>query len=64
MYLAKNRNPYGTLITLQQACQESNLGAIKVRNIAEKSGAVRKIGRNYRIKRETFFEYIEKEYAE
>lgn len=50
MNLAKNRNQDGTLITLTQACQESNLGATSVRKIAEEAGAVRKIGRSYRIK--------------
>ncbi len=52
------------LITLTQACQESNLGATAVRKIAEESGAVRKIGRSYRIKKSIFFDYIENVYAE
>ncbi len=64
MNLAKNRNQDGVLITLTQACQESNLGAIAVRKNAEESGAVRKIGRSYRIKKSIFFDYIEKVYAE
>lgn len=64
MNLAKNRNQDGTLITLTQACQESNLGATSVRKIAEEAGAVRKIGRSYRIKKSIFFDYIEKVYAE
>ncbi len=64
MNLAKNRNQDGTLITLTQACQESNLGAISVRRIAEEAGAVRKIGRSYKIKKSIFFDYIEKVYAE
>ena len=64
MNLAKNRNQDGTLITLTQACQESNLGATAVRKIAEESGAVRKIGRSYRIKKSIFFDYIENVYAE
>lgn len=63
MNLAKNRNQDGMLITLTQACQESNLGSTAVRKIAEESGAVRKIGRSYRIKKNVFFDYIEKEYA-
>ena len=29
MNLAKNRNQDGTLITLTQACQESNLGGLR-----------------------------------
>jgi hypothetical protein len=64
MNLAKNRNQDGTLITFTQACQESNLGATAVRKIAEEAGAVRKIGRSYRIKKSIFFDYIEKVYAE
>ncbi len=64
MNLAKNRNQDGTLITLTQACQESDLGATSVRKIAEEAGAVRKIGRSYRIKKSIFFDYIEKVYAE
>ncbi|MCI8569776.1 MAG: hypothetical protein HFJ11_07400 [Bacilli bacterium] len=64
MNLAKNRNQDGTLITLTQACQESNLGATSVRKIAEEAGAVRKIGRSYRIKKSIFFDYIENVYAE
>lgn len=64
MNLEKNRNQDGTLITLTQACQESDLGATSVRKIAEEAGAVRKIGRSYRIKKSIFFDYIEKVYAE
>lgn len=64
MNLAKNRNQDGTLITLTQACQESNLGATSVRKIAEEAGAVRKIGRSYRIKKSILFDYIENVYAE
>lgn len=64
MNLAKNRNQDGVLITLTQACQESNLGATTVRRIAEEAGAVRKIGRSYRIKKSVFLDYIEAVYAE
>ena len=63
MNLAKNRNKEGVLITLIQACQESNLGSNTVRRLAEESGAVRKIGKSYRIHRATFFGYIEREYT-
>ncbi|MDE7433197.1 MAG: helix-turn-helix domain-containing protein [Lachnospiraceae bacterium] len=61
MNLAKNRNKAGVLITLAQACQESNLGSNTVRRLAEESGAVRKIGKCYRINRVVFFDYIEQE---
>lgn len=64
MNLAKNRNQDGILITLTQACQESNLGATTVRRIAEESRAVRKVGRSYRINKSIFFDYIEEIYAE
>lgn len=63
MNMAINRNQDGVLITIVQACQESNLGSTAVRKIAEESGAVRKIGRSYRIKKNVFFDYIEKTYA-
>lgn len=49
MNLAKKQKP----ITLQQACAESNLGSGTVRRLAEEAGAVRKIGKSYRIKSNT-----------
>lgn len=63
MNLAKNRNRNGELITLQQACEDSNLGSSTVRRLADESGAVRKIGKNYRIKKSVFFDYIEAVYG-
>lgn len=63
MNLAKNRNRNGELITLQQACEQSNLGSSTVRKLAEESGAVRKIGKNYRIKKSVFFDFIEETYG-
>ncbi len=57
MNLAKNRNQNGELITLQQACAESNLGSSTVRRLADEAGAVRKIGKSYRIKKSVFFDY-------
>ncbi|MCI8565435.1 MAG: helix-turn-helix domain-containing protein [Lachnospiraceae bacterium] len=50
-------------MTLQQACSESNLGSNTVRRLADESGAVRKIGKNYRIKKSVFFDYIETMYG-
>lgn len=64
MNLAKNRNENGELLTIQQTCQLSNLGQTMVRQLAEESGAVRRIGRSYRINKKIFFEYIEMMYAE
>lgn len=57
-------NKFGDLLKINQVCELSNLGATTVRKLAEESGAVRKIGRSYRIKKSVFFDYIEKEYAE
>lgn len=63
MNLAKKRNQNGELITLQQACAESNLGSSTVRRLADEAGAVRKIGKSYRIKKSVFFDYIETVYG-
>lgn len=57
-------NKFGDLLKINQVCELSNLGATTVRRLAEESGAVRKIGRSYRIKKSVFFDHIEKEYAE
>lgn len=54
----------GELLTVEQACELSNLGKTTVRRIANEAGAVRRIGRCYRINKLVFFDYIEKEYAE
>ena len=63
MEKSKVENKFGDLLKLNQVCELSNLGATTVRHLAEESGAVRKIGKCYRIHRATFFGYIEKEYA-
>ena len=64
MNLSTNRNQDGVIITLSQACQEFNLGETIIRRIAKECGAVRKIGRCYRINKKIFLAYIEKTYAE
>lgn len=64
MNRAKNRNENGELITVSQTSNLSNLCENTVRKIAEESGAVRKIGRSYRINRKIFFDYIERVYTE
>ena len=51
------------LLTIEQTCELANLGQTKVRELADESGAVRKIGKSYRINRNVFFDYIEREYA-
>lgn len=59
MNAQKNRNKEGELLTLPQTCEESNLGMATVRRLAEEAGAVRRIGRCYRINRKIFFDFIE-----
>lgn len=59
MNALKSCNKDGELITLPQTCEESNLGMATVRRIAEEAGAVRRIGRCYRINRKLFFDFIE-----
>lgn len=63
MNARKSRNERGELITVEQCCQESNLGRNTVRRLAQEAGAERKIGRCYRIKRSVFFDYIEREFS-
>lgn len=63
MNALKNRDENGELITLVQTCQSSNLGITTVKRLAKEAGAVRKIGKSYRINRKVFFEYIELMYS-
>ncbi len=63
MNALKNRDENGELITLEQTCQSSNLGVTTVRRLAAEAGAVRKIGKCYRINRKIFFEFIETVYS-
>ena len=63
MNALKNRNELGELITVEQASKASNLGMTTVRRLASKAGAVRKIGKSYRINRKIFFEFIETVYC-
>lgn len=59
MMKRKNQNNNGELITVNQACEAANLGTASIRRLAKEAGAVRRIGRNYRINREVLFDYIE-----
>ena len=59
----EHKNKDGELLTINQVCELSNLGVSTVRIIADEAGAVRKIGRCYRIKKDRFFEYIETMYS-
>ena len=63
MNKSESNNLHGELITLRQACESVNLGANTVRNLAAESGAVRKIGKSYRINRKIFLNYIEKVFS-
>ena len=54
----------GELVTKQQMAECINTGISTVCKIAEEAGAVRRIGRNYRINKRKVLEYIEKNYSE
>lgn len=56
---SSNRNPKGTYVTAEQAANETNLGLTAVKRLAEKAGAVRRIGKSYRIQREKLLCYID-----
>ena len=61
--LPDNRDGTGELLTLTQACQIFNLGEQTVRRLAAESGAVRKIGKSYRIRKELFLQHIDNQYS-
>lgn len=63
MNALKNKNGDGTLITIQQTCEKFNIGINTARKLAEKSGAVRRIGRIYRVNQEILYNYIEKNFS-
>lgn len=63
MNALKNRNFEGVLLTDEQASCLFNLGRTTIRKLAEEAGAVRRIGRLYRIHRETLANYIETVYS-
>lgn len=63
MQKLKTSNQDGELLTVTQICWQANLGANTVRKLANEAGAVRKIGKSYRINRKMFFDFIEKEYS-
>lgn len=64
MFGLKIDNVNGELITVEQACFLTNLGKTTIRDIAQKAGAARKIGRSYRIHREKLLSYIEDTFCE
>ena len=59
MNALRNRNQNGELITVPQAAGLINSGTNTVRRLAAEAGAVRRIGKSYRINRRIFLEYIE-----
>lgn len=63
MNISQFKNQNGELITLYQACELTNLGRTKVRQLADEAGASIKIGKSYRIKRKVLFDYIERTYS-
>lgn len=54
----KNQSKEGELLTIEQACSLCNLGRDTIRKLADASGAVRKIGKCYRIEKNTLLSYI------
>ena len=54
MNLSTKREQKAELLTIQQACEVTSLGKTKLRELASDAGAVRKIGRNYRVRLESW----------
>ena len=59
----QHRNLEGELVTVDQMAEIANLGTNTIRRLAQEAGAVRKIGKSYRINRKIFFEFIETVYS-
>lgn len=59
----QHRNLEGELVTVDQMAEIANLGTNTIRRLAQEAGAVRKIGKSYRINRKIFFEFIETMYS-
>lgn len=64
MHQRVNGDNNGFLITVFQAAALINSGTATARRLAEESGAVRRIGRNYRINKQIYLDYIEQMHAE
>ena len=58
-YVLTKREQKAELLTIQQACEVTSLGKTKLRELASDAGAVRKIGRNYRVRKDILLNYIE-----
>lgn len=63
MRKGQHRNLEGELVTVDQMAEIANLGTNTIRRLAQEAGAVRKIGKSYRINRKIFFEFIETMYS-
>ena len=59
MNLSTKREQKAELLTIQQACEVTSLGKTKLRELASDAGAVRKIGRNSRVRKDILLNYIE-----
>lgn len=59
MQKGQYRDFSGELVTVTQMAEAINSGTSTVRRLAEEAGAVRRIGRSYRINKKVFLEYIE-----
>ena len=53
----------GDFVTIEQMCKLVNLGETKVRQIAKDAGAILKVGRNFRINKRRFYQYLETIYT-
>lgn len=62
MNVSEHRTQTAELLTVQQACECTSLGKTKLRELAADAGAVRKIGRNYRVKKDVLLDYIEENF--
>lgn len=64
MNALKANNKNGVLLTINQTCEKFNIGSTTVRKLAQEAGAIRRIGRIYRINSDILYNYIEKNYSE
>lgn len=65
MHKADNRNYDGDLLTIQQACERTNLGRVTLMRIAKEAGAIRRIGNQIvRVDRGLLLKHINNEYAD
>ncbi|MCC8101445.1 MAG: DUF6462 family protein [Clostridiales bacterium] len=63
MNAAKNRSLDGSIITIPQAMEKSNMGKAMVRRLAEESGSLIRIGRMTRVNWPVFYAYVVENYT-